>query len=107
MNDKLRHVHCMNECRTHMMRKSNITKAPFGSCKITKECLKSLSTNKKNGMPYLSPCFVKCDKAEPTKRWDIKVQTSKTPLFFFFFFFCGMNQTGETHGTLVNPRLHE
>ena len=103
MNDKLRHVHCMNECRTHMMRKSN----------ITKECLKSLSTNKKNGMPYLSPCSVKCDKAEPTKRWDIKVQTSKTPLsfffpfFFFFSFFCGMNQTGETHGTLVNPRLHE
>ena len=49
------------------------------------ECLKSLSTNKKNGMPYISPCFVKCDKAEPTKRWDMKVQTSETQIFFFFF----------------------
>ena len=67
------------------------------------ECLKSLSTNKKNGMPYISPCFVKCDKAEPTKRWDMKVQTSETQIFFFFL----MNQTGETHVTPVNPYLHE
>ena len=78
--------------RTHIMRK-NISRT---------ECLKSLSTNKKNGMPYISPCFVKCDKAEPTKRWDMKVQTSETQIFFFFL----MNQTGETHVTPVNPHLH-